>query len=177
MLDLCNGAFSEKTPQIFRPSLPVEYVTSISGRTDAPEVRCGLKPNYRNPRCACAPRVNYAHMWDWFVGERCLGVQLVYSFNQIKYTKWNMYVLNETPKWYIQTKKDDTYWNYLVYSYYWSVYHKSHSACYTVCSAKTSNIAYLYHGFYKLCVHSIFYHVLSNLGYLSFCFSVPSIIL
>ena len=35
-LDLSNGAFSEKTPQIFRPSLPAEYVTAFSGRTDAP---------------------------------------------------------------------------------------------------------------------------------------------
>ena len=34
--DLCNGVVSEKTPQIFPPSLPAEYVTSISGRTDAP---------------------------------------------------------------------------------------------------------------------------------------------
>ena len=48
---------------------PNKYVTSISGRTDAPEVRCGLltdrqterrthrQPNYRNPCCACAPRL------------------------------------------------------------------------------------------------------------------------
>ena len=40
VLDLCNGAVAE---QIFQPSLPVEYVTSISGRTDAPEVRCDLQ--------------------------------------------------------------------------------------------------------------------------------------
>ena len=39
---LCNGAVSEKSPQIFRPSLPVEYVTEFSGRTDAPKVRCDL---------------------------------------------------------------------------------------------------------------------------------------
>ena len=36
---LCNGAASEKSTQIFRPSLPVEYVISFSGQTDAPEVR------------------------------------------------------------------------------------------------------------------------------------------
>ena len=36
----CNGAVSEKPTQLFRPSLPVEYVTTISGRTDAREVRC-----------------------------------------------------------------------------------------------------------------------------------------
>ena len=35
---LCNGAVSEKSPQIFRPPLPAEYVTVFSGRTDAPEV-------------------------------------------------------------------------------------------------------------------------------------------
>ena len=34
--DLCNGAVLEKTPHKFPPSLPAEYVTSISGRTDAP---------------------------------------------------------------------------------------------------------------------------------------------
>ena len=39
---LCNGAVSEKSPQIFRPPLPVEYVTVFSGRTDAPEVRFDL---------------------------------------------------------------------------------------------------------------------------------------
>ena len=65
---LCNGAVSEKSPQIFRPPLPAEYVTVFSGRTDAPGVRFDLtdrqthththRPNYRNPRCACAPRVN-----------------------------------------------------------------------------------------------------------------------
>ena len=37
-----NGAVSEKTPQIFGPLLPTEYVTVFSGRTDAPEVRFGL---------------------------------------------------------------------------------------------------------------------------------------
>ena len=39
VLDLCNGVVSGKTLQIFSPSLPVEYVTTFSGRTDAPEVR------------------------------------------------------------------------------------------------------------------------------------------
>ena len=42
VLDLCNGAVSEKTQQIFWPSLPAEYVTVFSKRTDAPEVRCDL---------------------------------------------------------------------------------------------------------------------------------------
>ena len=37
VLDLRNKAVSEK---ILLPTLPVEYVTSISGRTDASEVRC-----------------------------------------------------------------------------------------------------------------------------------------
>ena len=40
---LCNGAVSEKSPQIFRPPWPAEYVTVFSGRTDAPEVRCELE--------------------------------------------------------------------------------------------------------------------------------------
>ena len=39
---LCNGAISEKSPQILRPLLPAEYVTAFSGRTEAPEVRCDL---------------------------------------------------------------------------------------------------------------------------------------
>ena len=42
VLDLCNGAVSEKTPQIFWPLLPVEYVTSISGWKDVLDVRCWL---------------------------------------------------------------------------------------------------------------------------------------
>ena len=39
-------------------------MTKVSGRTDAPEVRCDLTDthtdptDYGNPRCACAPRVN-----------------------------------------------------------------------------------------------------------------------
>ena len=37
LLDLCNGAVSEKTPQILWPLWPAEYVTVFSGRTDAPE--------------------------------------------------------------------------------------------------------------------------------------------
>ena len=36
VLDLCNGAVSEKTPQFVLPSLPAEYVTAVLGRTDAP---------------------------------------------------------------------------------------------------------------------------------------------
>ena len=36
---LCNRAVSEKSTQLFSSSLPVEYVISFSGRTDAPEVR------------------------------------------------------------------------------------------------------------------------------------------
>ena len=62
---LCNGPFSEKTPRIFRPSLPVKYVTSISGphththtHTHTHAHTHTHKPNYRNPRCACAPGVN-----------------------------------------------------------------------------------------------------------------------
>ena len=43
VLDLRNGAVSEKTPQIFRPPLPAEYVTVFSWPTDTPEVRCDLK--------------------------------------------------------------------------------------------------------------------------------------
>ena len=42
VLDLCNGGVSEKTPQVFSPLLPAEYMTAFSGRTDTPEVRCGL---------------------------------------------------------------------------------------------------------------------------------------
>ena len=44
-----------KSPQIFRPLLPAEYVTVFSGQTDAPEVRFDLtdrqtdRPNYTNP--------------------------------------------------------------------------------------------------------------------------------
>ena len=58
VLDLCNGAISEKNPQIFGPPLPAEYVTVFSGRTDAAEVRCDLTDSiYRNPLCACTPRV------------------------------------------------------------------------------------------------------------------------
>ena len=40
VLDLCKGEVSEKTPQIFGPPLPAEYVTVLSG--DIPEVRCDL---------------------------------------------------------------------------------------------------------------------------------------
>ena len=56
-----------KIPTIFWPSLPAEYVIAFSRQTNAPEVRCWLtdthtqtdRPtDYRNPRCACAPRVN-----------------------------------------------------------------------------------------------------------------------
>ena len=39
-LDLCNGALSEKTSQIFWSPLPTEYITVFSERTDAPGVRC-----------------------------------------------------------------------------------------------------------------------------------------
>ena len=64
----CWISATKQFQRIFLPSLPVEYVTSISGQTDTSEVRFGLagkqtgrqthRPNYRNPRCACAPRVN-----------------------------------------------------------------------------------------------------------------------
>ena len=36
VLDLCNRVVSGKNPQIFSPSLPAEYVTAFSGRTDTP---------------------------------------------------------------------------------------------------------------------------------------------
>ena len=39
MLDLYG---TEKTPQFFLPPLPIEYMTELSGRTDAPKVRCDL---------------------------------------------------------------------------------------------------------------------------------------
>ena len=39
---LCNRAVSEKSTQIFGPSLPVEYVLSFSGQTDTPDVRSQL---------------------------------------------------------------------------------------------------------------------------------------
>ena len=42
VLDLRNGAVSEKTPQIFDLRFSAEYVTVFSRRTDAPEVRCDL---------------------------------------------------------------------------------------------------------------------------------------
>ena len=42
LLFLMYLKMSEKTPQFFSPSLPAEYVTAFSGRTDAPEVRCDL---------------------------------------------------------------------------------------------------------------------------------------
>ena len=42
VLDLRNGVVSEKTPLIFGPPLPTEYVTEFSGQTDAPEVRSDL---------------------------------------------------------------------------------------------------------------------------------------
>ena len=42
VLDFCNERVSEKTPQIFSPLLPAEYVTAFSGQTDAPEVRFDL---------------------------------------------------------------------------------------------------------------------------------------
>ena len=51
-----SAGSSEKTPQIFGPPLPAEYVTVFSGQTDAPEVICDLtdrhtdkQTNYRNP--------------------------------------------------------------------------------------------------------------------------------
>ena len=50
VLDLHNGAVSEKSPQIFCPALPFEYVTLILGRTDAPKVRCGRKTDRHTDR-------------------------------------------------------------------------------------------------------------------------------
>ena len=52
VLHVRNEAVSEKTLQIFWPSLPVEYVSSISGQTDVPEVRCGLTDRQTNPTTA-----------------------------------------------------------------------------------------------------------------------------
>ena len=52
-LDLCNKVVSEKTQQIFGPSLLAEYMTAFSGRIEAQEVRCDGqhtdRPNYCNP--------------------------------------------------------------------------------------------------------------------------------
>ena len=41
VLDLCNRAVSEKTPQFFNLR-SAEYATGFSGQIDAPEVRCDL---------------------------------------------------------------------------------------------------------------------------------------
>ena len=88
LLDLCSGEVSEK---IFSPSLSAEYVTAFAWRTDAPKVRCDLtdkrqtdrqtnRPNYSNPRCACAPRVNQCKVRQ---GKR---------LNLIN--RWNVYMLS-----------------------------------------------------------------------------------
>ena len=60
----------QKIPHIFCPLLPIEYVISFLGWTDAPEVRSRLtnththRPHYSNPCCACMPRVNnMSHMY------------------------------------------------------------------------------------------------------------------
>ena len=47
VLDVPNGTVSEKTQETFRPTLPAEYMTVFSGRTDAPEVKCDLKQTQR----------------------------------------------------------------------------------------------------------------------------------
>ena len=39
VLDLRNTWVLEKTPQIFQPLSPAEFVTAFLGRTDTPEVR------------------------------------------------------------------------------------------------------------------------------------------
>ena len=60
----CISATERFCEKPFWPSLPAKYVVSFSGRTDASEVSFALadrlidRPNYRNPRCACVPRVN-----------------------------------------------------------------------------------------------------------------------
>ena len=46
-LHLGNGGVSEKTPQIFLPLLPAEYVAAFLRRTEAPEVRCDLTDTHR----------------------------------------------------------------------------------------------------------------------------------
>ena len=62
---LFNGAVSEKSTRLFWLLLPVGCIIWFSEWKNALEVRCSADtqtdtPNYRNPRCACAPRVNNA---------------------------------------------------------------------------------------------------------------------
>ena len=54
-LDLCNGAVSEKTPNIFDLRCPLSRWQRIHDEE---------KP--QSPRCACAPRVNYSHFLATF---------------------------------------------------------------------------------------------------------------
>ena len=86
MLDHCNGAVSEKTSQIFSPSLRAKYmyVTAFSGRTDAPEVTCDLTERQTDPTTVtiaahCAARVNnsmhraMAGLRHWVFSYRAVG--------------------------------------------------------------------------------------------------------
>ena len=89
----------EKTLQIFWPSLPAEYVTAFSGRNKAPKVRCDLtdthtnthtdRPNYSNPRCACAPRVKNVmlHSTGRGFGTSRIEWRVVYSIPQVWYKR------------------------------------------------------------------------------------------
>lgn len=44
-----HEAVSDKTPQIFGPLLPTEYMTVFSGKTDIPEVRSDLTDRHTDP--------------------------------------------------------------------------------------------------------------------------------
>ena len=96
VLDLCNGAVSEKSPRSFWSVLLVEYATAFSRWTDAPDVRCWLmdthrQPNYSNPRCACVLRVNYvSHKWLLMSEASSYILPLcTYIFNQQSGEKWD----------------------------------------------------------------------------------------
>ena len=73
--------FQRNPHKPFWPSLSIEYVTSISRQTDAPEVRFGLtdtqtdKPNYSNPRCTCVSRVNKSEIFKVEVWRQNLELQ------------------------------------------------------------------------------------------------------
>ena len=60
-LDLRNAWVLEKTPQIFQPSSPAEFVTAVLGRTDAPEVRCDLTDTHTHTHTHTTTTVTLAH--------------------------------------------------------------------------------------------------------------------
>ena len=91
-------------------------MTAFSGQTDAPKVRCDLTDththrqtdkqtdrhdDYRNPRCACAPRVNHASAWRthrksgvvrqraWFFSEFAVLAKHVYCKGSLVTTEKN----------------------------------------------------------------------------------------